>query len=344
MKKFSILIRLDADAKTGLGHLSRSIAIAGFLKNEQTEPIFLTNGDNYAKELIKNKGFQHLGCNAQMNEEEKLLYTADKIKPALIFIDKLYPYTKDFILKLKQISKTVIFHTNCEGNLFADAFILPSAHSDEHIIRNHLKHGKNKFYYGPDYVVISEKAKSMARVRSTTKIRKNKICISTGGSDPEGLMTKILPAINKLKLNDYEIKALIGNNFMHREALNKIIPKLQSSIQCVAFDINEFTDTGCALATFGVLTYELIHAGIPILSVAHAEANARGSKNAEMRYRCLKDIGLFKNMTQKEFISEFETFIHDTDLQKQISQNTKQLIDGKGAERTAKILTELSEK
>jgi UDP-2,4-diacetamido-2,4,6-trideoxy-beta-L-altropyranose hydrolase len=342
MTNHSILIRLDADQKTGLGHLYRSLAIADELKKTNVNPVFIIGKSRTAEKEIKKHAFEYRILNHSISEEEKIRCAISDTDAKLLFIDKLYPYTAEFIGELKKTLKTAMFHNDCKGTSRADAFILPSAHSPQALIDNYQKVKELHFYYGPQYVVLNPAAIETAKKARITPKQENKICITTGGSDPEGLMIGILNALNKQDFSNYEIKALIGSNFIHREALEKLLPKLQTSIKCIDFDINEFTDAGCALATFGVSTYELMHAGIPILSTAHAEANATGSKNAEIRHHCLKDIGLFKNMTQKEFLSAFTAFINDTELKIRIGKNAKALIDGKGAQRTAKILAELA--
>lgn len=339
MKK--ILIRLDADAKTGLGHLYRSLAIAGELKKNGFRPIFLSGLNSRAEQEISQNGFDFLVFNPIMNEEDNIRFAAKKANAELIFIDKLYPYSAVFVQELKIRYKTVLFHNDCEGSLHADAFILPAAHSPEEMIAKYRNRASGQFFYGADYVVLSEQARQMAETAKVTKKYPNKICISTGGSDPEGIMIGILKALSQKRFQNFTIKALPGSNFMHEKALNRLIPELPPEIEISRFNMKDFTDTQCAFTTFGVLSYELIHAGIPLLSTAHALPNATGSKNMEQRCKCLKDLGMFKNLTTGVILKEFDAFIRDRELQEFLKKNAEQLIDGKGAQRTAQIQASL---
>lgn len=336
----TVFFRLDAGAQTGLGHLFRCISIAKKLRDiANYHPIFLISENDFTISELKKFNLVFILKPENKTEEQFLFEIAEKKYGSLLFIDKIYPYTSNFILNLKVHIKIVMFHNICEGSYLADIFILPSAHTDFSIIENPVwKTCPAIFYQGAEYVVINEEAIELKKKRETASIVEKKIVITTGGSDPKGILIQILDWLKDETFSDLKIIGLYGSAFIEMNKLEELKPKLPEFISVQEYSFKEITDTEVILSTFGVSTYEFMFAGIPIFSISHALANAIGSKNIEKRYNALSDFGLFSDITKETFIRNLVNFVSNKSLHKVLSENGKKLIDGKGGQRVAEII------
>jgi UDP-2,4-diacetamido-2,4,6-trideoxy-beta-L-altropyranose hydrolase len=334
-----VLIRLDANAEIGMGHLVRSIAIAEKLRAlyEDSNIIFLTGNDTLSiNELTKHKFDFFL--KVEESEESFIERAVHSFDAQVIFIDKLYPYKKEFIIKLKNRIKVIMFHNICEGGYFSDSFILPAPHVSNEIINDiKWKNGIVKFYEGFKYIVLNPDILKLNRKSTENKIFK--IVITTGGSDPAGVMLKILKWINDFS-NDYDIEilALIGAEFKDKENLNKIKNKLNRKITIKSFDVNEFISADLVISVFGVTVYELMFLGLPVITIGHCSKNALGSRGLARKYSATIDLGDINSFKKDFFFKKVSCLLIDSERLRQISRRAGMLIDGKGSLRVAQII------
>ena len=216
-----LLIRLDASPKVGMGHLVRSLSIADKLSkvNPAITVNFIIRNDTLAVSAINEFNFRTYIYNG--TEEEILSKAVKDHNPDLLFIDKIHEYSKNFILSLRIFTKVVMFHNICDGGYYADAFILPAAHVPDKIIDD-IRWLHTSFYRGFNYIVLNDKIKELPKKSFLLDQNKLKFVITTGGSDPNGVMLKIIEWVNNPDFCNYEFCFLVGGAFMHRDKLNKI--------------------------------------------------------------------------------------------------------------------------
>ena len=296
-----IYFRVDAGPKVGLGHLTRSLLIANTIrqKNRDVEIIFLTSDDDYTNTKISLTDYKHLK-NLDCTEEEFLLKHCKERDDAVLFIDKLYNYSENYIQRLTTQIKVIMFHNMCDGGHLSDAFILPAAHVNPQIIDNFkLLNSRVKFYQGMDYVVLNKKITDLNKSKTKTGIIN--LVITTGGSDPSGVMLKVLDWINQINLKNLKVYALIGETFVHFDKLQRLKKELNSKIKIVTYNVNYFSNADIVISTFGVSTYEMIYLGFVILSIGHCEQNARGSKFLSQKCNQLIDLGNIEKLSLEDF-------------------------------------------
>jgi UDP-2,4-diacetamido-2,4,6-trideoxy-beta-L-altropyranose hydrolase len=330
-----IFFRVEASQKIGLGHLIRSISIANTIKNTytNTEIIFLTGDYMYSTSKIKENEFEYITPSDQ-NEENFLLSNCINKNADILFIDKLYNYSTDFILKLTKHCKVIMFHNICDGAHLCDAFILPAAHIGTNILDDsRWSNDKVNFYEGMEYVVLNDKIINLrkSKISGTDVIT---LVLTTGGSDPAGVMLKVLNWINQIELPDITVYALIGESFVHTEAIESLKKELKRNIIVTPYNASYFKDANIAISTFGVSTYELIYLGLVVVSIGHCEQNALGSRILSEKCDQLIDLGNIENLSKEEFSMGLSCAI-DKIRKEDITLCS---IDGKGTSRVAEII------
>tara|TARA_B100000315_G_C14583937_1_gene591927 strand:+ start:2355 stop:3383 length:1029 start_codon:yes stop_codon:yes gene_type:complete len=334
-----ILFRVDGGPNVGLGHLIRSIAIARKLKEDynDTNICFLTNGNQFSTNLLSQSGFQYI-LQEKQSEESFITDTVKNVHADVLFIDKLFPYEPVFIREVRKHTRLCMFHNLCDGAFECNQFILPASHISDKVLQDkRWTTGKVKLFEGFPYIVLNDKILILKR-KSNINTHPMHIVLTTGGSDPKGVMIQLLEYLVDFEIKNIKITALIGETFSHIDEVENLRGNLCHNISIIPFNYTDFANADLAVNTFGVSTYELIYLGIPALSIGHAKQNARGSYLLAKKYGFTQDLGLFDDLTQRKFLSTLNTVITDPTKLEKMQEKSFGVIDGFGAKRVAELI------
>jgi len=336
-----VFIRLDADPKTGMGHLTRSLSIANQIRrisSGKTEIVFLTGRDEFTIKEVTKFNFNYFFKEENEPEELFLFRAVKEVDAQALFIDKIFPYPGKLIKKIKETLTVIMFHNICEGSYFSDLFILPTLHSPDDLLNDpRLEKNGVRFYHGNKYIVLNEEILTLdTKFRSDP--RSAQIVISTGGSDPNGILIKLLNWLYGEDSMGMEITALTGQLFLHDKELDALKPVLPEYIRLQKYSPGLLPGNDLAICTFGLTTYELMYLGVPVLSIGHQPSNALGSKILESRHKAVVDLGCIDDLTKEKFLSTLRDLIKDKKRLAALRQTGRRLLDGKGAYRVARLI------
>lgn len=337
-----ILFRVDAGPDVGLGHLIRSIAIARKLKENysETEICFLTKGNQFSTDLLCQNEFQYI-LQGKKLEETFITETVQNTHTDVLFIDKLFSYQPAFIREIRKHTRVSMFHNLCDGAFECDQFILPASHVNETVLQDkRWLTGPVKFYEGFPYIILD---KNILEIDKKSEINTDPmhIVLTTGGSDPKGVIIRLLEYLADYKIEKIRVTALVGELFSHSDKLEKLRGRLSKVFSVRPFNYTDLADADLAVNTFGVGTYELIYLGIPTLSIGHADKNARGSALLAEKYGFTIDLGLFDNLTKRQFLSTLNKAITNPTQLKKMQEKSRGVIDGLGVNRVADLIYHL---
>lgn len=291
----------------------------------QLEALYQENDVNYEFE-------------GRLSEVDFLSRIARASENGLLFLDQLFPYPIDTIRRLKEHLKIIMFHNECEGMFYCNYAVFPSAHLRSEII-NDPRWGSSpaSLLYGPEYVIINQVVQETLR-GVTSKAAKPFISITTGASDPNGVLLQLLKWINVSEI-DIPVKALIGRDFLHEKKLKGIAPEINNNIELKRFNYGDLLTSRLAISTFGVTTYELIYANIPVISLGHARKNAQGSKILADRYGCVVDLGYREEIKAEDFLDTVRGLWNSPGRLSKLKASQEGLIDGRGLDRLGKLIS-----
>jgi len=325
VRKF--VIRVDAGERVGFGHAMRSLELAKLLRNRHgIDATFYSNPYEKLEAMYRRVGFGYI-LNNDLSEIE-FLHTIPS--GSVIFIDAWFPYSKEDICGLNSNHKIIMFHNECEGTHGCDYAIFPSAHLSDNIIGD-SRWGKTKFLYGPEYVIISEQVSSWQGKAGFH------IAITTGASDPNGLMINILNWISESNI-ETPIRALYGFDFQYMAELESMLPGLKSNIEVKEFNYDDLLSSRLVVTAFGVTAYELIYANIPIITIGHNRKNTIGSEVLQNRHGCNYHL---REFSREKLLFTIQFLWNDNEKMAAMKRNQVGLIDGKGLGRLGHIIFEV---
>ena len=334
---------MDAGPDVGLGHLIRSIAIAQELRENynETKICFLTKDNQFSTDLLRQNKFQYI-LQGKRLEENFIVETIQNTSADILFIDKLFPYLSVFIQEIQKNIRVCMFHNLCDGAFECDQFILPASHVSDKIIKDkRWVMGKVKLFEGFSYIVLNDNILKLKR-KSNINADPMHIILTTGGSDPKGVMIQLLKYLEGYEVTgNIKITALIGQYFSHYVELENLRNKLSNIVNFKSFNYSDLAEADLAINTFGVSTYELIYLGIPTVTIGHAKSNAHGSHILAKNFGFTYDLGLFYDLNQQHFLNTLNTLITNQKELKEMQQKSSGIIDGLGVQRVAKLIYNL---
>lgn len=331
-----IILRFDASADIGLGHLHRMLSLGEALDRslgDEGSIIYAVNSDDYAKRILRKEKVQFI----EQGVDTKEIFVASAIayeNPDVVVFDQKYDYKKEDLIRWKRKTKLISIDYIGKDYQLMDTNILPIAHFDE------SKYPEfNNIFWGLKYTIIN---KNILRFKPKMDFQKEvkNIVVTTGGTDPKGVLLKLIPWLKEMDL-DANILVLVGQAFKYKKELEHLIGNLPDNFRVMPYSVQEFVKGDIAICTFGVSIYELIYLQIPAICIAHSVENAQGARILKDRYGVIEDMGYIKNIDPQNLHMSIRKLLTDKAYYRDMVERCDSLIDGEGAKRVANMIVEV---
>lgn len=331
----TIVIWTEGGKKIGMGHICRCLVIARKLRKMGTNTLFLVNDDPAAIERIKRDSF---GYEIVPLSEAGLIKITSK-SPTAILIDSKKQIT-DLIKQIKQSQsikpRLILMDNITSARLEADTVIYPTA-----LFENNLNWDgfKGKVFGGADYVPVAD-TYIMARQKAEhLKFQPPyQALVMMGGGDPNHLTYKVLSSLLKLS-EPINVKVVIGPAFLPDTRLDKI-----EKLPNVDFIKNKedlsliMAESHIAITAIGITIYELASVGVPAIIISNFEEDSQDME-ALKKLGVHLPLGYYHSVQSDDLKRATMHLLSNHHYWESLRTIGWEMIDGKGAERIAKLLS-----
>jgi UDP-2,4-diacetamido-2,4,6-trideoxy-beta-L-altropyranose hydrolase len=293
-----VFIITEGGAKTGLGHITRCLAIYQAFEKRGICPNFIINGSFVINEMMKGVKFQTLNWIIKKNILFKRVRNAD-----IIIIDS-YLAGLDIYEKLANTGKMVVYIDDSNRLIYPKGVVVNAT-----VQAKNLNFGKNNFtikLLGKDYALFRKEFWSV-QIKQTNKKLSN-VLLFFGGADIRQIGVKISKYLNK----DYpnlKKKFIVG----HSMKTNNIIKNML---------LADF-----AITTGGQTLYELVRVGIPTIAIAVNDSQAaciKALKNNGVLY-----VGKWNDKDLRKNIKKYIKILQPHNIRKKKSEMLRKIFNGK---------------
>jgi len=274
----NVILKFKVSEDIGLGHLSRMITLASFLQEKGAKVFCAINNFHYAEQRLKEENIDFV-VNPFDSDEKFIDNLIDNYSSKTILIDEKYGYKCEDIKRWKKKIRFISLDFIGKDYELCDAIVVPNAHFQAE------KYSEfKKIFWGWDWLLIN---KEVLKLKPKEKIPEqiNSIIITTGGSDPKGMLFKIL---DKIKNTNKEVLILVGDSFKHQKKLKNL--NLPKNFKFEPFHPIKLLKGDIAISTFGISVYELIYLNIPVYCIGHNEENEKGCEILTKRCKFVKKL------------------------------------------------------
>lgn len=341
----TVFIRTDMNEVIATGHLMRCLSIADAAAKHGKKVYFISADEN-PKELVCERGHRFLCLNTRWDcmdkEIEKLTRLIEEYGIGKLLIDS-YRVTKSYLAAISK--KTEVFYLDD-----LDSFEYPV----QNVVCYANYYDKLSYlsYKAPVNLYLGTKYMPLREIYSNQKEKEIREEISTvlllsGGSDPLNMLDRLLPVLLK-KLSPKKIGKIIvicGKLYKDFDLLCKKYERGSSEIEvCFLQNVPNpetyMEEADLAVSAGGTTLYELSAMGVPTITYSFADNQLRNVQQF-MEDKLMDYAGDGRKPGVEEEISRyFDLLDRNIELRKTRSKRMQQLIDGKGADRIAELLSE----
>jgi len=315
----------------GMGHVVRCLWLASALRDMYGDPVsFCMAQDDIGISMVQRRGWPVLRVAAEDLGE----VDGDAL---VIIIDLPGGVSAEAVRSFRQKSPrslVVLMDGTCTGRIEADLVVSPIERLPD---PSSWRGFRGQRYEGPAYAIVDP---AFARVprRVSSVVGEPRLLVSMGGSDPYGLTLQALRALDCME-EPFHVTIAIGPAFLHEVELRTWLAGARRQYECRREDslLDVMVNSDLALVSFGTTVYELAAAGLPAIALSITEDHAQ-SAEVFAQGGSLMHLGLFSNVSAAQIQNAVRELLNDQQLRLGMAQRGQALVDGKGAERVAKLV------
>lgn len=350
MKKIGF--RVDGNAKIGMGHVMRTLALASAFPSD-IELIFIVKEEaavlKKLKEFRRELSIISLPADCSTGEELSQMGSIIRKEGIEVLVTDSYAFDQDYLQELKRIGgKLVSIHDFAPFPFPSDIVINGNIYAPE--LEYVSLGGDTSFLLGTEYLLLRDEFNNLPERRINEKVRR--ILVTVGGGDPLNLTPKIIKAIDNIHnftYNDFiskdklELDLIIGPAFDNVEEIIAVVKELQLKTS-LHFNVQQMSDmmlqADLAVCAGGSTLYELAATGTPAIAILQAENQVKGAQTLAEK-RVIINLGPGDRLEAEDIGGGLLELINNYELRKNMSKRGQKLVDGKGAVRCVKEILSL---
>ncbi len=340
MKGGSIVIRADASAKIGTGHIMRCIALAQAWQDRGGHVTFISHCESDAlRKRILQEGFQFLFLDNPHPDPSDLKQTLERLSAKCSLVLDGYHFTPDYQKAIRDAGIRLL--------VIDDMNHLPHYHAD--ILLNQNIHAQDLKYrcdedttllLGTSFVLLRREFLKYRDFKRQIPYRAKNILVTLGGSDPDNVTFKVIEALKLLNEPDIAGRIIIGPANPHQETLRKAIVSADFMAELLINPPNMpelMAWADMAISAGGSTCWELTFMGVPSIILVSAE-NQAAVVEYLMNKKVIVNLGFFAKCTKERISYACKTLIGSSIARTSLSQQSIALINGSGPDHVIKAI------
>lgn len=339
-----LLVRADADAVRGSGHVMRCLALVQAWRERGGPAWFLSRCANSAlRERIQAAGAEFLSLAPDASVELDLQSTLAlivELNPSFVVLDG-YDFDLEYQRAMRASGRRLL--------VIDDTVRLPRYDADVLLNQNlgaaRLNYSYNPdaaLLFGPEYALLRREFVSWRSRLHTVPETARKILVTLGGSDPDNVTLKVIEALRQLETARMSIRIVAGPANPHVDELRHVaavFPRGLELFTAVADMAPLMSWADLAVTGAGSTCWELACLGVPALSLVIAE-NQRSIAEELGAAGVVVNLGWHLDVSAERLATAIVGLMYSSFRRLRMSQQGRALVDGKGAERVASALSQ----
>ena len=354
VEKYNVLIRADAGAAVGSGHLMRMLALAGGCRKIGFQVTFAINK---IPGTISKK-IHDAGCDTVLmtssagsqNDAAETLSLANGINADWVVLDG-YCFDDEYqeTVKPDRSRLMVIDDFGHAEHYHADLLLNQNAYADasryHELPDTRVLCGIRYTMLKPEFEANDNQSSEPPRARRTAK----RILVTMGGSDSENFTLPVMQALAQIdgcRVADLNVDCVIGPNFAHEDTLRTFERSSDFNFR-IHRNVDRMDvlmkEADLAVTAGGSTCYELAKLGVPAIAIPTADNQVAvvkdlAKRNTLCRFRASEVQRDLKTNEQSKLSKFIKTQIDDADHRQMMSDAGRKLIDGLGVNRVARTM------
>ncbi len=333
----SIAFRADGGAfGLGLGHVMRCIAIGEALKRSKVDCWFICKNYPAAEHVILSRGFDVRLIPENSSFDDDVALTLSNAASAKWIVVDSYLHSEEYLSALCNGDKRVAFLDDQSDSRMPVDLIFGNIYCNAEQYENKIL-PFTKVFAGPPYTPLRHEFANLSPHHINNEIRN--LLIMCGGEDALNATERLLGTLVDSDI-PFNISIVIGAAYRYADTLRAYLQNYPHPTRIYQDQLHIaplFQQSDLVISAGGTTVFEIAAAGTPMVIVKVAD-----NQSAIAQY--LRENGLAEVIDSLEEITADMVLgaiarLQDPQVRRERSLREQALIDGKGADRIAGILT-----
>jgi UDP-2,4-diacetamido-2,4,6-trideoxy-beta-L-altropyranose hydrolase len=333
----TLLIRADASAEIGTGHVMRCVALAQGWQHAGGKVVFaLAESTPSILERLRSEGFASESIAALAGSQRDARRTA-----ALALANAVRWVVADGYRFGHNYQHAIIdsgLHLLCiddngeAGEYCADLVLNQNLHAREPLYSN--RDARTRLLLGPAFILLRREFEAWRQWEREIGFAANRILIAMGGSDPRNLNSVVLRALQSIPDDELQVRIATGGSNPRVDELRRAAEtcrgKVQLDVDANMPELMAWADL--AIAGAGATCWEMCLLSLPAL-VIDVAGNQAGIAASLEKASVAVHLGNWREVTAEIIAAEIEKLRRSRERRQLMSQSARSLVDGCGAQR-----------
>ncbi len=336
-----ILIRCDGTVETGLGHVSRCLALAEALQECGLACRFLGRFDAGATALLSSAGLPFESLSEQSGTDKDALATihAGKQCQAAGMVVDSYAVQDDYVstlgravpvLLIDDFKRLTRYDCTAVLNFTINAPLLP------------YPRGAQRYLLGPEYLLVRKSLRELRRSGTPCSRNVGRVLVAMGGADTADLTSRVVRALLKVAPN-LSVLVVVGKDYGRGRELSSLMAGFsgKGEVMVQLRDMAEaFRWADMCVCGGGLTKYEAAYIGRPAAVLSQTREVFEETRHFVRRGLAF-DLGLGEMQDDAGLAGLLADFIADAELRDSLCKAGIACIPEDSTQRAAETLVEV---
>jgi UDP-2,4-diacetamido-2,4,6-trideoxy-beta-L-altropyranose hydrolase len=343
MPSAGLLIRADANAEIGIGHLMRCVALGQAWRDIGGRVTFaLAEGGAAIHERLLCQGFDVCEISANVGCAEDAVQTAElcvKCAADWLVLDG-YHFSQDYRADVRRAAPNLLL-VDDHGEFApynCDVVLNPSFYASDVIYSQ--RQPQTCLLLGPRYALLRREFVELQVERADVPETATRLLVTFGGADPHNVTLQVVEALQDLEDLPLQLTVVLGTSNPHRASVEMALKDSSHTAQLL-FNVDHMPElmarSDLAISAGGGTCYELAFLRVPMFLITIAR-NQEQAVEAYRRSGAAVTAGWFSSLDRKGSAASLRSVICDRVLRRKLVENAGNIVDGKGARRVVEAV------
>ena len=332
------MIRADASARIGTGHVMRCLALAQAWQDAIGNVVLAMAMESPAIEArLRLEGINVVHLSATPGSDEDAYRTCDlaeRENAAFIVVDG-YHFNSRYQMLIKGSGRRLLFIDDYghADRYYADLVLNQNIYSNEGIYKKREPY--TRLLLGTSYVLLRREFWTWRGWKRNINKTASKVLVTLGGSDPENFTYKVMRSLQQLDTEGLEVVVLVGGHnpnldeLSHASTDSKIPIKLLQNISNMP-ELMAWADV--AISFGGTTSLELAFMGLPTAVLIQAENQVKVAEQLG-KAGVAVNLGWHHDLSSQEIQKALMDLLSNSDNRASMAILGQRLVDGCGVTR-----------
>ena len=332
-----LLIRADANAHKGTGHLMRCLALAQGWQARGGQATFITACESDGlRQRLSDEGFQVITLERPYPDPADWEITSQALSAhpgAWVALDG-YHFDPAYQRQIREAGHPLLVVDDMAhlDHYYADVVLNQNIHAEQ---LDYSCEPRTRLLLGTRYALLRSEFLAWRGWQREIPEVARKVLVTLGGGDPDNQTLKVIRALRQVDVDGLEAVIVVGASNPHYQELESAIRNSQSAIRLVQNVTNMpelMAWADMAVSTAGSTCWEMAFMKLPAILIVAAD-------NQSVTAQILHDQNIFINLgwqwevRSDEVAKKVNDLMPNYMLRQEMVINSKQIVDGFGCDR-----------